>query len=119
MSELTKDNKLQPSFENPVVRFVEVNENHPLFPQVEDLFIKIIAPLYGDQTEGLNKIGKAKDRECQLLMEGKEIRGVLVYKKQPNDDFAQVGGYEPLKLKHFLWLMLKIMEVVVLVLNYL
>jgi len=91
MSELARNNLPESKFENPI-HFVEVSKEHPLFPQVEELFNQIIAPLYSDQTNALNKIGEAQDRKCQLLMENGEIRGVLVYKSQPNNEFAQVGG---------------------------
>ena len=85
-------------FENPT-NFVEINKNHDLFSQVEVLFNQIIAPLYGDQANALAKIGEAKDRKCQLLMENGEIRGVLVYKLQLNDEFAQIGGGQAIEIK--------------------
>jgi hypothetical protein len=78
--------------EYPLGHFVEVNINHPLFPRVKDLLNQIIAPIYGDVTKFLDKIGEAKDRTCQLLMKGGEIVGVLVYKLEPNNDSGELGG---------------------------
>lgn len=79
--------------------FEKVDGRHPLFPKVEELFKQIIAPLYGDQTNALKKIEKAEDRECKLLMEGKEIKGVLVYKLQPSNEFAKMGVTQVIEIK--------------------
>lgn len=93
-----ENSQAKSKFENPT-NFVEINKNHDLFPQIEILFNQIIAPLYGDQTNATAKIGEAQDRKCQLLIEGGEIRGVLVYKSQINDEFAQIGGGQSIEIK--------------------
>lgn len=78
--------------ENPVGHFVEVSEEHLLFPQVESLINQVIAPIYGVQENALEKIRNGGDRKCQLLMKDGEIVGVLVHKSEPNHEFTKWGG---------------------------
>jgi len=61
---------------------------------VTKVFQENIVPLYGDQTAALTKIQEAKDRHCELLFEGETPVGVLVYKKDPNDECVKFEGRE-------------------------
>lgn len=73
--------------------------NHTYWPHVVNLFNATIAPLYGDQQAALDKIAKGVDRVCELLMNGGTPLGILVYKKEPVQEFAQHGAKNALEIK--------------------
>ncbi|EFB42392.1 GNAT family N-acetyltransferase [Parachlamydia acanthamoebae] len=77
--------------------FVPVDGTHSLFKQVEDLFNSTIKPLYGDQTQALHKISLSLDRKCELLVNGENIAGIIVYKKQPTQEFQEYSDAFELK----------------------
>ncbi len=79
--------------------FIRVDKNHQLFPQVRTLFEEVIAPIYGDQKDALEKIGEGKDRACEVLVQAEKINGIIVYKTRPTDEFAQYGAKNALELK--------------------
>lgn len=83
--------------------FESVSENNPLFAEVGAHFKQIIQPIYGDQSQALEKIGKAQDRRCEVLLESVEttsrVAGILVYKTNPTDEFESRGAPRALEIK--------------------
>ena len=55
---------------------------------IEPHFRGILEPLYGDQTPALTKMHTGGDRNTEVLLENGVIKGLLVYKKVPNDDYV-------------------------------
>lgn len=54
---------------------------------IEPHFRGILEPLYGDQTVALTKMHTAGDRNTEVLVENGVIKGLLVYKTEPNHDY--------------------------------
>jgi ASC-1-like (ASCH) protein len=52
------------------------------FPVVVRVFNERIAPIYGDQSTALQKIGDGQDRLCEGLFENQLPKGIVVYKKK-------------------------------------
>ena len=60
--------------------FKKINGDSREFNVVKDLFQKVIAPLYGDQTQALEKISRSDDRNCEILFDDQKPVGIIVYK---------------------------------------
>ncbi|CCB87872.1 transposase [Simkania negevensis] len=81
--------------------FIQVNGKSKLFSHIEEYFTQDIAPLYGDQTQALEKIAKAKDRTSEILIspEFHEELGVIVYKNELTNEFLDLGFNNSFELK--------------------
>lgn len=66
--------------------------NPHLMPVVEDIFHRILTPLYGPQDKAIGQIRESKDRVCHLLYEDEIPVGVLVFKKVLSDEFEKECG---------------------------
>lgn len=66
---------------------------------LEEYFKENIQPLYGDQRAFLDKIKEGKDRTCEFLFCNNKPVGVLIYKNQLSDEFAESGILQGLELK--------------------
>jgi N-acetylglutamate synthase-like GNAT family acetyltransferase len=73
------------SLQQPLL--TKVDGSHPLYEQVKQQFEQVIAPIYGDQTQALQKIQAAQDRHCYVLDVAQKVAGIAVYKIQPTDEF--------------------------------
>jgi len=61
----------------------KVLDNHcKEFKDVSEMFVDTISKWYGSQESALKKIGKSRDRLCELLLENDVPRGVIVFKKE-------------------------------------
>lgn len=57
-----------------------------------DAFVKeYVKPIYGSQKKLFKCIQVEKNATCRLLYANKEIVGVLIYQKEPREDFAKEG----------------------------
>lgn len=74
-------------------------EEDPLFKVVEEQFRTVIEPLYGDQTEALNKIRTARDRICKIIEMDGEPLGILVFKKATTNEFKTNGIINSIEIK--------------------
>lgn len=84
----------------PTYRFVSVNGESPLFEKVRNVFLTSIAPLYGNQDKALGQIYESSDRTCELLLdESDDPKGILVYKNDVQDEFADEGIENSLEIK--------------------
>lgn len=54
---------------------------------VTDAFNTIIKPLYGCQEAALKKIQASTDRKCEILFDGKDAVGLVVYKTLLSNEF--------------------------------
>lgn len=83
------------------LEFVRVHSQSSsgLFPVVRRVFEKNLAPLYGNQERALSQIVKGGDRKCELLMDGKKAVGLIVYKRDPQNEFERHGIVNSLELK--------------------
>jgi len=87
---LTKEKLVYPA----QVSFFPVDGASSSFKVVEYGFKKLIAPVYGDQSEALKKIQKAKDRNCELMYHFKNPLGVIVYKNRLQNEYGLRQGLE-------------------------
>lgn len=67
--------------------FDVVTKDSPHFERVVELFKEVIAPLYGDQAVALDRIAKAADRTCEVLVIEGVAKAILVYKNEPVQEF--------------------------------
>jgi L-amino acid N-acyltransferase YncA len=78
---------------------IPVDYNSPHFAAVKEQFEQVIAPIYGDQTVALQKIGEGTDRECVVAELAGRVAGILVYKRNPTEEFAPLGIDRALEIK--------------------
>lgn len=81
--------------------FKKITQNNDEnFKFVEQYFSSVIEPLYGNQSQALEKIKSGKDRTCELLFdEEQKPIGILVYKHLPTDEFSSLGAPNALEIK--------------------
>jgi len=86
---------------NQTYHFESVVNDSENYRMVCNEFNSVIAPIYGDQREALNKIAAATDRVCEVLIDdlSKTLAGILVYKSSPTDEFGAYGAHQALELK--------------------
>ena len=86
-----------------VLKWALVRCPSPYYPKVAEIFRRYRAPLYGDQTTSISKIFKKdSDRFCKALLHGAEIKGLLVYKTDPQHDFKGFNISNSLEVKTLL-----------------
>lgn len=67
---------------------------------LQDVFNKILTPLYGSQDSAIEKILNASDRDSFVAYnENNDPIGLLVYKNQPTEEFAEYGAFNSLEIK--------------------
>lgn len=66
---------------------------------VEEIFHRILTPLYGPQTKAIQQIREGVDRSCYLLYEGDNPTGVLVFKTVLSNEFEAYGVRESIEVK--------------------
>lgn len=83
------------------LQFLDIQDFPPIFEHVRMFFNQDIAPLYGDQTEALNKIFEGKDRTCEVLIspEDKEELGIIVHKDALTSEFSDLGFEQAFEIK--------------------
>jgi hypothetical protein len=67
------------------------------FQFLEKYFLEYIQPVYGNQSQILQKIKNGKDRTCEFLIFCGRPVGVLIYKNQLSEEFSKLGiegGFE-------------------------
>ena len=81
------------------------SESH-LIPFVDDVFTKLIVPVYGPQEKALELIRRSADRHCDVLLVPTESTpcspaplGLVVYKLQPTAEFAPCGLTNSVEIK--------------------
>lgn len=74
--------------------FLSLQDNQNLQGLVIEIFNKKISLLYGDQTDALNKLIAAEDRICDILLMGKEPKGLIAYKKLLQDEYGFKDAFE-------------------------
>lgn len=79
------------SLSAPAYQFKSVRKHPTRLEIVKDVFQRVIAPLYGPQETGLQKIEQGTDRKCRLLYEENRAVGLVCYKKNPTNEFAHLG----------------------------
>jgi WD40 repeat protein len=80
--------------------FIPVGGSHlEKFPVLEEIFHRILEPLYGSQSKALEQIKLSQDRKCFLLYEKAAPVGVLVFKTQPSDEFKELGVVRSIEIK--------------------
>ena len=88
---------------NPAIQpeFIRVHSQSSsgLFSVVRRVFETNLAPLYGNQDKALSQIVKGGDRKCELLMDGQKAVGLILYKRDPQNEFQRYGIVESLELK--------------------
>ena len=70
-----------------------------LMPILEEIFNRILTPLYGPQEKALRQIREATDRTAFLLYEGEYPVGVLVFKTVLSNEFATFGIQDSIEVK--------------------
>lgn len=66
---------------------------------VEEIFNRILTPLYGPQAKAIQQIKEGSDRACYLLYEGANPIGVLVFKTVLSDEFKEYGVTKSIEVK--------------------
>ena len=79
--------------------FVTVTQASPHWPTVNTFFNERIQVLYGDQTDALQKIAEGIDRTCLVLIKERHPLGLLSYKNNLTDEFAQHDVKKSLEIK--------------------
>lgn len=102
--ESNKSHKTSPFAQVPLSKerqFIRVGGKNHLrgMLDVQDIFKKILEPLYGDQTKAIRQIEESVDRKCYLLYENTRPTGVLVYKTAPSDEYANHGVENSIEIK--------------------
>ncbi|MCE5294020.1 MAG: GNAT family N-acetyltransferase [Chlamydiales bacterium] len=64
-----------------------------------EIFTRILEPLYGSQSKALSQIRESKDRKCFLMYEQENPVGVLVFKTEVSDEFADCGAPKSIEIK--------------------
>ncbi len=64
-----------------------------------EIFNRILTPLYGSQEKALRQIQEGRDRTCFLLYEKETPVGVLVFKTELSDEFAEYQVRASVELK--------------------
>lgn len=70
--------------------FETVNKESLIFRHVRFYFKNMIQPYYGEQSQALIKIGEAKDRTCEMLFEDDKEVGLIVFKNQLSNEYANL-----------------------------
>jgi GNAT superfamily N-acetyltransferase len=85
---------------NPIFKFEAVNNQNIYMQTISNLINKTIAPLYGDQSEAIKKIGAAEDRLSYLLLnEENDPLGVIIFKKNLSQEFELFEINNAIELK--------------------
>ncbi|MEH0002311.1 MAG: GNAT family N-acetyltransferase [Holosporaceae bacterium] len=79
--------------------FATVTQASPHWLTVNKFFNERIQALYGDQTKALKKIAEGIDRTCLVLVKERCPLGLLLYKDNPTDEFAQYHVKKSLEIK--------------------
>lgn len=66
---------------------------------IEDIFDRILTPLYGNQDKAIRQIRESTDRACYLLYEGEVPSGVLVFKTVLSNEFSEYGITNSVEIK--------------------
>lgn len=66
---------------------------------VEEIFNRVLTPLYGDQMKAINQIRESVDRKCYLLFDNDLPAGVLVFKTVLSNEFAEFGITDSIEIK--------------------
>lgn len=66
---------------------------------IQEIFQRILTPLYGCQDKAIGQIRESSDRVCYLLYEGNVPAGVLVFKKVLSNEFAEYGITNSIEIK--------------------
>lgn len=61
---------------------------------VKSQILKVLLPLYGDQSSAIRKVEERDDRICELYYENGIIRGLIIYKKYLSNEYAEYGIVE-------------------------
>ncbi len=64
-----------------------------------EIFNRILEPLYGPQQKAIEQIRQSKDRKCFLLYENDQPSGVLAFKSDVSDEFANLGVRRSIEIK--------------------
>jgi len=84
----------------PLTRtFAPVNFGDSNWQTVLENFNTVIAPIYGNQANALDKIAQKKDRICELLFKEKIPVGLLVYKNILSNEHSQYGINQSIEVK--------------------
>jgi len=82
--------------------FITLKRSSPHFEKVEKVFREILEPLYGSQDSSIEKIKAREDRKSELLLYNDNPVGLIVYKKEKQDEFSKYGIRDSFELKTFL-----------------
>jgi len=74
-------------------------EHTEKMPLLQEIFERILTPLYGSQEEPLKKISLAQDRRCYLLHEQENPVGVVAFKTFLSNEFAPYGIKNSIEIK--------------------
>lgn len=66
---------------------------------LEEIFHRVLTPLYGSQEDALNKIKVSSDRVCHLLYQDELPVGVLVFKTVFSNEFEKQGLARSIEIK--------------------
>lgn len=83
----------------PQQEFHQVSLNSDKMRVLQEIFDRVLTPLYGSQQDALNKIALAKDRVCYLLYEQSHPIGVIVFKTLLSDEFSSFGVQKSIEIK--------------------
>lgn len=81
--------------------FEIVKKSNPSFKVVEDVLKQQKTPLYGDQSNALEKIKAREDRRTEMLYSGTNPVGFFVYKKENQSKYSKRGLDNSLEVKSF------------------
>jgi len=93
---------VSPSFNSdpPSRTFHVVNASTPEeMKALQKIFTEILVPLYGSQEKALSQISLSKDRRCYLLYENSTPVGVIVFKTEISNEFAEFGITDSIEIK--------------------
>ena len=81
------------------VSFLPVRGYPNRLKAVQKTFDSVLKPLYGSQTSALKKLFTGRDRKGRLACINDSPCGLIVYKLQPTDEYADVGVSNSLEIK--------------------
>lgn len=74
--------------------FIKIDFSSPYFKTVRNAFKKLLSPVYGDQTNALQKLKDGKDRSCEIMLNFENPVGILVYKNTLQNEYGLMNALE-------------------------
>ncbi|NGX63833.1 MAG: hypothetical protein KR126chlam6_01249 [Candidatus Anoxychlamydiales bacterium] len=76
------------------IKFIQVNGNSQYFPIIIKSFKERLEHLYGNQDKGIEKVKKSDDRICEVLFVNKSPVGLIVLKKELQNEYGISNSLE-------------------------